>query len=220
MTRAGRYGAWVLGLLLFAGCATLPPPEAGWAGRLAVQVDAHDSAPARSASSAFELRGDENRGELQLTSPLGSLVARARWQPGGVELQTADGTQHYASLDEMSQQAFGERLPMTALIHWLGGQPWPRAPAVARPGGFEQFGWSVDLTQYARRVRRRDARSAAADPRAGAPGAQSMSAPGRSQALIPQRAAQGSPVSATARPLRRARSDPRGGTACRARVSR
>jgi len=36
-----------------------------------------------------------------------------------------------------------------ALIDWLRGRPWPGAPSLASPGGFEQLGWHVDLSRFA-----------------------------------------------------------------------
>jgi outer membrane lipoprotein LolB len=138
-------------LLVLGGCAT---PRVGgsdgFSGRMAVQVEAYQGAAARNASTQFELRGTAQRGDLQITSPLGNLLAQARWQPGEVQLVTSDGTQTYASLDAMSQQLLGERLPMAALIDWLGGKPWPEAPSqpLAAGPGFEQLGWSIDLARF------------------------------------------------------------------------
>jgi len=38
-------------------------------------------------------------------------------------------------------------VPMAALFDWLRGRPWPGAPSMAAPGGFEQLGWQVDVSQ-------------------------------------------------------------------------
>lgn len=40
-------------------------------------------------------------------------------------------------------------LPLAALFDWLRGRPWPRAESQARPDGFEQLGWVVDLSRRA-----------------------------------------------------------------------
>ena len=84
-----------LGLLL-AGCATPParPPGSDWLnGRLSLRVEtgADATTAPRQFSSAFELQGDAERGELRLTSPLGSVVAAARWSPDAAVLVTSDG---------------------------------------------------------------------------------------------------------------------------------
>lgn len=133
--------------LLLAGCATRPPPGADWLnGRLSVKVQA---AEARQFSSAFELRGDAEQGELRLTSPLGSVVAEARWSPAGATLVTSDGSKQYDDLDVLARDALGEALPLRALPAWLRGRPWPGAPHRAIAQGFEQLGWTISLARYA-----------------------------------------------------------------------
>ena len=142
-----------LGLLL-AGCATPParPPGSDWLnGRLSLRVEtgADATTAPRQFSSAFELQGDAERGELRLTSPLGSVVAAARWSPDAAELVTSDGTRRYTDLDTLAQDTLGEALPLRALPSWLHGRPWPGAPRRDTADGFEQLGWQVDLARYA-----------------------------------------------------------------------
>ena len=48
-----------------------------------------------------------------------------------------------AAQDESSSDA----LPLAALFDWLRGRPWPRAASQARPSGFDQLGWTVDLSR-------------------------------------------------------------------------
>ena len=144
--------AAVLALAAFlSGCATTRPPEGGdWlSGRISVKVDAIDARPARNISSAFELRGDADQGELRLTSPLGTRVATAFWAPGVARLVTPDGENRYPDLDTLSREALGEALPLRALPAWLRGQPWPGAESRRSDAGFEQLGWKVALTRYA-----------------------------------------------------------------------
>jgi len=38
-------------------------------------------------------------------------------------------------------------LSRSALFDWLRGRPWPGAASTAAPGGFEQLGWQVDVSQ-------------------------------------------------------------------------
>ena len=90
--------------------------------------------PRAACRAEFELRGDARAGELQLTTPLGSTAGQARWRPGSAELITAEGTRHFADLDALAQDLFGETLPLTALIDWLRGRPWPGAPSAATAG--------------------------------------------------------------------------------------
>jgi outer membrane lipoprotein LolB len=135
--------------VLWAGCTTPPRPAPELAGRLLVSVDAHGGAPARSASTQFELRGDARAGELQLSTILGTTAGLAQWRPGSVGLTTGEGTRQFADLDALALNLFGETLPLTAMIDWLRGRPWPGAPDSATADGFEQLGWRIDLSRFA-----------------------------------------------------------------------
>jgi outer membrane lipoprotein LolB len=147
--RAARRGAAAALLAALAACATAPPrPAPDLAGRLAVHVEAHDGVEARSMAAQFELRGDARSGELQLSTPLGSTAAHARWRPGAAELTTADGTRRFADLDALAEALLGQALPLAALTEWLRGRSWTGAPSVARDGGFEQLGWRIDLSRF------------------------------------------------------------------------
>jgi outer membrane lipoprotein LolB len=153
-------GAAALALLLQA-CVTHPPPLPGhvYSGRLAVRTEAAPTRPARSMSGQFELSGNASSGQLILTSPLGTTVARARWsdpagamgEPSKIELEADGGTTRYATLGEMMQRAIGDQLPLPAMFDWLSGQPWPFAEVrrSADGGSFDQLGWHVDLSQFA-----------------------------------------------------------------------
>ena len=137
-----------------AGCASLAPPSAApveLTGRIVVSVAAGDGQPARSLNANFELRGGARDGALDLSTPLGSLVAQARWSPAGATLTTPQGRTAMPDLDTLAEQSLGERVPVAALFDWLRGRPWPGAPSVpATPParGFEQLGWRVDLAQF------------------------------------------------------------------------
>jgi outer membrane lipoprotein LolB len=143
------------------GCATpLPPatpaaPDAeggGWTGRLSLRVR---SEPEQSLSAAFELRGTASSGELLLSTPLGSTLARLRWSPGQADLQTPQESRQFASIGAMAQALTGTDLPLEALFEWLAGRPTAAA------------GWTVDLSQHAqgRLAARRDQPAPAAELR-------------------------------------------------------
>lgn len=154
MTGALRAAAGCALAGALAGCANLVPPSSApvaLAGRIAVSVEAWGAAPARSVNASFELRGGARDGALDLSTPLGSLVAQARWSPAGVTLTTPQGTASMPDLDTLAEQSLGERVPVAALFDWLSGRPWPGAPStpMAPPArGFEQLGWRVDLAQF------------------------------------------------------------------------
>ena len=148
----GRFVALVASFLL-AACAGVPTtaPLSGstLSGRLAVKVDADGDQPPRSVSAAFELQGDPQRGRLDLATPLGSVLAQARWAPGSVALVTPQGERRFADLDALTTEVLGESIPVAALFDWLHGRPWPGAASrtTAEPG-FAQLGWVVNLARF------------------------------------------------------------------------
>ena len=154
MNVAGRITV-LLAALLMAACAVVPKaPVAGvtLSGRLAVHVDGVDGAAARSMSAAFELQGDPQAGHLNLSTPLGNVVAQARWAPGSVVLITPKGEESFSDLNALTHEVLGESLPLAALFDWLQGRPWPGAASVATAApaapGFEQLGWVVSLAGF------------------------------------------------------------------------
>ncbi len=142
--------------LLLGGCAGLqreaPPAavdaSARLAGRISVSV-AGDGARATGGSASFELVGTPAAGRLELSSPLGSLVARASWQPGRVLLQTPDQERAFDDLDALTRELLGESVPVAALFDWLRGRPWPALAHTPNATGFEQIGWRIDLSRRA-----------------------------------------------------------------------
>ena len=143
--------------MLLAACAVPPPAEPGasadvLSGRMVVRVDGTDSSAARSLSAGFELRGGPAAGRLSLSSPLGSVLAQARWSPGSVVLATPQGETTFPDLNALTREVLGESLPVAALFDWLHGRPWPDAPSTANVApavaGFEQLGWAVDLARF------------------------------------------------------------------------
>jgi len=154
--RRARASALAAALVL-AACASVPPgaaPIAGetLSGRLAVRVDAYEGAAARSENASFELQGSAQAGRLNLSTPLGSVVAQARWAPGSVVLSTPQGERSFSDLDALTQEVLGESVPVAALFDWLRGRPWSGAGSVASSApaeaGFAQLGWSVSLARF------------------------------------------------------------------------
>ncbi len=143
----------LLALALLGACTTPPRghDDAPWvSGRLSLRSEASPTQVAQSVSAAFELQGDGHSGELRLSSPLGTRLATARWAPGLAVLTTSDGESHFRDLDELSERALGEALPLAALADWLAGRPWGGAAhAPGANGSFEQLGWHIDLKRRA-----------------------------------------------------------------------
>ncbi len=134
--------------MALGACQTVPRDAQSVDGRIAVNVDASAQAPARSMSAPFTLAGDARRGSLALSTPVGTMLAQARWQPGSATLETPEGQRLFSSLDDMAQDLLGERLPLAALMSWLRGQPWPEAPHAPLGRGFVQLGWTIDLSRH------------------------------------------------------------------------
>ncbi|HEY8878310.1 MAG TPA: outer membrane lipoprotein LolB [Roseateles sp.] len=145
-----RFAAPLLLALALAGCAQLqkaPPAttaEARLSGRISVTVagDVHNRGTGGAAS--FELFGGPQAGRLELTSPLGALVARASWQPGRAMLQTPDDERRFDDLDALTREMLGETVPVAALFDWLHARPWPAVPHTKTDNGFEQLGWRIE----------------------------------------------------------------------------
>ncbi len=154
MTPALRRLLLPLLLALLGACSSLPrAPSDGevLSGRLSVQVETEPGATPRAVSAAFELSGNPRSGRLDLTNPLGNVMAQASWAPGSVVLKTPQSTADYPDLDTLTREVLGESLPVAALFDWLRGRPWSGAPSQpgAQATGFEQLGWAVDLARFA-----------------------------------------------------------------------
>jgi outer membrane lipoprotein LolB len=154
--RLAAFAAAIGVAFVVAGCANVAPlglaaVGESLSGRMALHVDAIGTEPARAFSAAFDLRGDPRIGALGLSTPLGSMLAQARWAPGEVALMTPQGTRRFADLDALTREVLGESVPIEAWFDWLRGRPWPAAPSTpaANAPSFEQLGWSVDLARFA-----------------------------------------------------------------------
>lgn len=131
-----------------------PVPDRRWSGHLSLKLLPFGPVAATGTSLTFDLQGQARQGALDLSTPLGTLVASVRWTPTQAVLHTSDGQSSYASLDELVSQVLGEPLPVQALMSWLAGQadrslPFsPLPPSADQTGspGFEQAGWQVDTS--------------------------------------------------------------------------
>jgi len=153
VTRTLRRIALPLLLALLGACSSLPRAPADGdvlSGRLSVQVETEPGTTPRAVSAAFELSGTPRSGRLDLTNPLGNVMAQASWAPGTVVLKTPQSSTDYPDLDTLTREVLGESLPVAALFDWLRGRPWSGAPSQPDPlaPGFEQLGWAVNLGRF------------------------------------------------------------------------
>lgn len=125
-------------VFFIAGCATQTSTivvfesKKHWSGRLLLKADTQ---PPTQVSAVFELDGSARQGRLALSTPLGTTLATAHWQPGVAELRGMGGPKVFATLDELTEAMTGTRLPVAALFAWLDGQPQAAD------------GWLADLEQ-------------------------------------------------------------------------
>ncbi|MFN9748523.1 MAG: lipoprotein insertase outer membrane protein LolB [Burkholderiales bacterium] len=144
--------------LFLAACASPMPPLASSApkdalmmlsGKISVRIDALNDRPPHSIVALFDLQStDGQSGQLELSSPLGTLLGRASWSPGQVRLTTPNRESIYPDLPALSQDLLGEKVPIEALSDWLNGRPWPMAYSspLPPPGrGFSQLDWLIRL---------------------------------------------------------------------------
>ncbi|OWQ44359.1 hypothetical protein CDL60_24890 [Roseateles noduli] len=161
--RRRQFGASALALLGVAaltGCSSLPKAAGADAAALAdaprltgkfglIVPAGVGGQRGQNVNANFELLGDPSRGQLEMSTSMGSLVARVSWQPGSAWLKTPDGDRAYDDIDALTQELLGETLPLQALFDWLRGRPWPQAPSRATgESGFQQLGWQVDLRRF------------------------------------------------------------------------
>jgi outer membrane lipoprotein LolB len=159
MTRRGSAGLALALTLLLSACANLTPLPAlktsdgdvRLTGRLSVQVAGGQGGTAQGGNALFDLAGSPAAGQLELSTPLGSLLARARWSANEVLLQTPNEERRFDTLDALTRELLGEAIPVTALFDWLHGRPWPQVasvPLADGAAGFSQLGWQIDLSQF------------------------------------------------------------------------
>lgn len=82
-----------------------------------------DTQPPTQFTAVFELNGSAQQGRLALSTPLGTTLATAHWQPGMAELRGMGDPKVYGTLNELTEAMTGTRLPVAALFSWLDGQP-------------------------------------------------------------------------------------------------
>lgn len=132
---------WLLMALCawLAGCATgsRPVQQQGapshWQGRLAIKV-IHPETKAFAAN--FDLQGDAARGQLTLSSPLGTALARMNWTADAAFLTTTGAPQRFDSMQALALGATGVDIPITQLFDWFAGKE------AAAPG------WQADLRDF------------------------------------------------------------------------
>lgn len=148
LRRAARAAAAMLCAGVLGACATQSGPrlvapscELDYAGRISV---VEQGARTHELYGSFELRLHGDTGSLDLSSPLGQVLARARWDAASASVDDGRRLRDFASFEDMTRATLGVRLPREALRDWVRGRPAAHLPWRALPqDGFEQLGWQV-----------------------------------------------------------------------------
>ena len=139
-----------------AGCASLPPATP--ASAIADAVDAPFSITGRISArrgdagiaGSFTWTHDASHDAIDLSSPLGQVLAKLEGGPDGVLVRLPDGrTQSASSWQELTEHAFGVTIPVDGLAAWVRGMPRDVAPFTVERDGrgrvslLRQQGWDV-----------------------------------------------------------------------------
>lgn len=110
---------------------------------------------AESFSGKIDWRhGGDGSDRILLSSPLGQGLAELDADRQGARLHTSDNKRYAAaSLDDLSEQVFGARLPLSSLPRWVLGQVPSTDDRLAldtlgRPVSFLAAGWRVAYPSY------------------------------------------------------------------------
>lgn len=159
--RAWRHLAWVALAALLSACATpLPSSSDGGevvlaqsferSGRFAVTMQEF-AGERQAVQGGFTWLDQQGILQIDLTNPMGTVLARVLVMPQGASLQRTDGSMEYATgPDELVEQLLGSPIPVAYLRAWLQGQTSVTAErdAEGRPEAFVQDGWRVRLQRY------------------------------------------------------------------------
>ena len=158
----GKRFAAVMILLWLTGCAA-PVPDSNTAGqeaflrygRFALKAEDFNRNP-EAVQGGFTWRDTGVRVSLDLTDPMGSVIARLIVERSGATLTRSNGEQIYAKTpDALMQAVLGQNVPVDLLRTWLRtiNTPLPGMSMVLKdPEGrvqlFEQSGWRVQLSRF------------------------------------------------------------------------
>ncbi len=148
--------------LVLGGCAALAPdatppePERGpalseWAGRFsALYTQPGAPGETQNASGRFRLAHRDGKTLLELSTPIGQTIAQAQVDHQGARLTDHQGRHYQAtSVESLTEQLFGWRVPVLRLSAWLQGQFGPAGEA--GPGQSwvgQEAGWELRVENW------------------------------------------------------------------------
>lgn len=162
--RAAPFPAFLAALFaaLLSACATVPPASAPgaslYSGKFSLHVAGADREQSMSGRFALTVvRGAASLPSdvtLDLSTPLGTTVARIRSGPGGATVMLPDHgglrTEQGTDADALSLRVLGWSLPVGGIGDWIEGRPAQGRPYRLSPGDggaslLEQDGWTIRI---------------------------------------------------------------------------
>jgi outer membrane lipoprotein LolB len=99
-------------------------------------------------AARFDWTHDDSQDRVDVSNPLGQVVARIELAPGVARLFDRDGQSRLAdNIETLTERELGWRLPAAGLRFWLLGLPAPDRPASwqqdAEGRTLSQDGWTI-----------------------------------------------------------------------------
>lgn len=144
-------GLALAGSLLLAACATQRPAP-GALSQLPEQYSVAGRVAVNAAGKGYNARFSWTHlpalDTVDVSNPLGQVVARLELAPDGARFFDSDGKRKDAGdVESLSEKALGWRLPAEGLRYWLLGLPDPRRPSQWRQEAnarvLEQDDWQI-----------------------------------------------------------------------------
>ncbi|MEK9719996.1 MAG: outer membrane lipoprotein LolB [Quisquiliibacterium sp.] len=117
-----------LAIVTLTGCASpvATPSDPGaapafdWSGRFSASWSVSNGADLQNASGRFFVRQQDDAVRMEVYSPFGQTLARARADPQGATLETSNGESYRADSPELlTEQVMGWRIPVSSLPKWF-----------------------------------------------------------------------------------------------------
>jgi len=158
-------GLLCLAMLVLVGCAAPTSPQSTRSdfftrqGRFAIQSQ-QVNGTTDAVQGGFNWVDQGSKLTLDLTSPMGSTLARVQVSANESVLTQSNGQQvHAKTPDELMLIAIGQPVPVLGLREWMAGRLAPQGnraiPASdvvnneqGRLSAFTQDGWRVELSRY------------------------------------------------------------------------
>lgn len=119
--------------LLLASCASYAPPPSAFSSlpqQYSVSGKVAVNAAGKGYSARFSWRHQQAEDAIDISNPLGQIVARLEIRPDGAVFTDADGHQYLAAdVEALSERELGWRLPASGLRYWLLGLADPASSA-------------------------------------------------------------------------------------------